>query len=107
MRQAIETLTRSKLRPRVRRRDVMKTIQATFYHGVIQPLEKLEYPEGEQLTVTIKTQKEKEREEAKKEFFDWVDEIHERNKDVDPEILEKEIEEAVQAVRKSKVKATV
>jgi predicted DNA-binding antitoxin AbrB/MazE fold protein len=110
MRQAIKTLTtltRAKPRLRGRRGDIMRTIRVTFSHGVFKPLEKVSYPEGEQLTISIETQKEKEREEAKKEFFDWVDGIHEHNKDVDPEILEKEIEEAIQAVRKSKVKATV
>jgi len=30
-----------------------KTIKAKFSHGVIEPLEKLEYHEGEELTVTI------------------------------------------------------
>ena len=31
----------------------MKTIRATFSNGIIKPLEKVEYPEGKELTVTI------------------------------------------------------
>ncbi|MBF0565098.1 MAG: type II toxin-antitoxin system Phd/YefM family antitoxin [Nitrospirae bacterium] len=44
-----------------------------------------------------------DREKARNEFFQWVDEIHEYNKDVDPEILESEIKEAVEAVKKEEL----
>lgn len=30
-----------------------KTIKARFSHGVIEPLEKLEFPDGKMITVTI------------------------------------------------------
>lgn len=36
----------------------MKTIRATFSNGIIKPLEKLEYPEGKELTVTIEEEPE-------------------------------------------------
>ncbi|KJU84262.1 hypothetical protein MBAV_003541 [Candidatus Magnetobacterium bavaricum] len=39
---------------------------------------------------------------AKERFFQFVDEVHVRNKDVDPGIIEQEIEEAVQSIRISK-----
>ncbi|MBF0464802.1 MAG: type II toxin-antitoxin system Phd/YefM family antitoxin [Nitrospirae bacterium] len=41
-----------------------------------------------------------EKERARDKFFKWVDEIRETTKDVDPEILEHEIAEAVEAVKK-------
>ena len=41
----------------------------------------------------------KRREEAKKRFFEMVDRIRERNKDVDPKEVESLINEAVSAVR--------
>ena len=82
----------------------MKTIRATFSHGVFKPLEKVSYPEGEQLTISIETQEEKEREEARQYIAKFIKETHEYNKDVDPEILEKEIAEAVEAVKKQELK---
>jgi predicted DNA-binding antitoxin AbrB/MazE fold protein len=36
----------------------MKTIRATFSNGIIKPLEKLEYPEGKELTITIREETE-------------------------------------------------
>ncbi len=44
-----------------------------------------------------------DREKSREEFFQWVDKIHEHNKDIDPDILEKEIEEAVEAVKKEEL----
>ncbi|MBF0339248.1 MAG: type II toxin-antitoxin system prevent-host-death family antitoxin [Nitrospirae bacterium] len=44
-----------------------------------------------------------DREKARREFFQWVDEVREYNKDVDPEILENEIAEAVEAVKKEEL----
>ena len=37
-------------------------------------------------------------------FFAAVDELHEKNQGVDPEVIEQEISEAVQAVRKSRAR---
>ncbi len=45
----------------------------------------------------------KEQEEAKERFFRFVEETRERTKDIDPKILEQEIEEAVQAVKKQEL----
>ena len=33
--------------------DMARTIRARFLHGVIEPLEKVEIPEGKEITVTI------------------------------------------------------
>ena len=76
----------------------MKIIEAIFSQGIIKPLEKLKYPEGKKLKVAI----EDEKGLSDKDFFEMVEKIREHNKNVDPEILEKEIEEAIQEVRKSK-----
>jgi len=40
----------------------------------------------------------------REEFFQMIDEVHVRNKDVDPELIEKEIAEAVTAVRRARRK---
>lgn len=42
----------------------------------------------------------------REEFFQMIDEVHARNKDVDPELIEKEIAEAVAAVRRSRRQKT-
>jgi predicted DNA-binding antitoxin AbrB/MazE fold protein len=106
MRQATKTLTRPKTKPHVRRGEIMKTIRAKFSHGVFKPLEKVDYPEDKEFKITVLDEKEElsKEEEARKSFFQFIDEIHERNKDVDPEILEKEIAEAVEAVKKQELK---
>lgn len=44
----------------------------------------------------------KDRERARKEFFDWVNTMRASTKDVDPAILEQEIAEAVKAVREER-----
>lgn len=44
--------------------------------------------------------KQKEKEEAKKDFFAWVRDVRERTKDMDSEILARDVEEAVQVVKK-------
>ena len=41
-----------------------------------------------------------EQEKSRERFFAAVDELHEKNKGVDPEVIERDIAEAVQAVRK-------
>ncbi len=46
--------------------------------------------------------REKEREEARRRFFAILDKSWERNKDVDPEQVERDVAEAVKAVRKEK-----
>ena len=38
--------------------------------------------------------------QQREEFFQMIDEVHARNKDVAPELIEKEITEAVAAVRR-------
>lgn len=40
----------------------------------------------------------------REEFFQMIDEVHARNKDLDPELIEKEIVEAVVAVRRARRK---
>ena len=42
--------------------------------------------------------------QRREEFFQTIDEVHTRNKDVDPELLEQEIAEAVVAVRRARRK---
>lgn len=80
----------------------MTEIKVRFSEGVFVPLEKISIPEGMEFDIAILKEREEDREKAKKEFFDWVRQIHEQNKDVDPDIVDKEIYEAVQEVRKRK-----
>lgn len=42
--------------------------------------------------------------QRREEFFQMIDEVHARNKDVDPELIEKDIAEAVAAVRSARRK---
>ncbi len=56
--------------------------------------------------MTIKAKAVVDREQAKDKFFQMVDEMRASMKDEDPEVIEREIEEAIRAVRKSKSKTT-
>jgi AbrB family looped-hinge helix DNA binding protein len=56
--------------------------------------------------MTIKAKAVVDKEQAKDKFFQMVDEIRASVKDVDPEVIDREIEKAIRAVRKSKSKAT-
>ena len=38
----------------------MKTIRATFSHGVFKPLERVDYPEDKEFKITIEDEKEKD-----------------------------------------------
>ena len=63
---------------------------------------------GKPLVAVIPIEKyrrfEKEEQEAKNEFFSWVDEVRERTKDIPLEKIEKAVNEAVLAVRNEKNK---
>jgi len=58
---------------------------------------------GKPLVVMISVDKYEQlqhiRDEAKNIFFQIVDKIHERNKGLSPQIIEREVDDAVQAVR--------
>jgi len=54
--------------------------------------------------MTIRAKAVVDREQAKDKFFQMVDEMRASMKDEDPEVIEREIEEAIRAVRKSKSK---
>jgi AbrB family looped-hinge helix DNA binding protein len=56
--------------------------------------------------MTIRAKAVVDREQAKDKFFQMVDEMRASMKDEDPEVIEREIEEAIRAVRKSKSKTT-
>ena len=59
MRQAAHNLQQigTKTKRRIKREDIMKTIRARFIQGVFEPLEKIEYPEGEELNICIDDKK--------------------------------------------------
>ena len=42
--------------------------------------------------------------QRRERFFEAVDELHEKNQGVDPEVIEQEISEAVQAVRRNRAR---
>ncbi|QWR76005.1 type II toxin-antitoxin system Phd/YefM family antitoxin [Candidatus Magnetomonas plexicatena] len=48
-------------------------------------------------------QLQKNKEQDAEQFFKWVDNLREKTKDVDPEILEQEIAEAVAAVKREEL----
>ena len=58
---------------------------------------------GKPLVVMISVDKYKQlqqaQEEARKAFFQVVDKTHERNKDLKPQVIEQEVDDAVRAVR--------
>lgn len=59
---------------------------------------------GKPLVVVIPIGKYRRFEEEKNEFFDWVDKVRERIKDVSPKVIDGAISEAVAAVKKSELK---
>lgn len=58
--------------------------------------------EGDQIVLRPKTVVDRERDEAKRRLFALIDRIQERNKDVDPELVEREVQKAIAAVRRKK-----
>ncbi len=55
--------------------------------------------DGDQLILRPKELIDRQREDAKQAFFETVDRIWERNRDVDPERIEREVEKALDEVR--------
>ena len=56
--------------------------------------------DGKPVAAVVPVEQLERAERARKEFFEIVDRIHERNKDVDPEEIERDIEAALEEVRK-------
>jgi len=52
--------------------------------------------------IIIRPQTIVDRDEAKRRLFELVDSIQERNRDVDPEVVEREVAKAIQESRKAK-----
>ncbi len=59
---------------------------------------------GDQLVLRPKSVMDRDRAEAKEQLFKLLERIWERNKDVDPELVEREIAQALKEVRKSRRK---
>jgi len=55
--------------------------------------------DGDHLILRPKELIDRQREDAKQAFFETVDRIWERNRDVDPEQVEREVEKALDEVR--------
>jgi AbrB family looped-hinge helix DNA binding protein len=89
----------------------MELVKITRNRQVTIPkklFDQLELDEGDYLEVTrdgneIVFQPQnispREREQAEEELFDLVDRIRERNEDVDPELVEEEVQKAIQNLR--------
>jgi len=55
--------------------------------------------EGETLVLRPKVVVDRERDASRAELFEIIERVRERNKDVDPELIEKEVAKAVKEVR--------
>ncbi len=60
---------------------------------------------GKPLVAVIPIEKYRRFEEEKKGFFEWVDEVRRRTKDIDPREIDAAVSEAVGAVKKPAIKA--
>ncbi|MFQ5870395.1 MAG: AbrB/MazE/SpoVT family DNA-binding domain-containing protein [Candidatus Zixiibacteriota bacterium] len=58
--------------------------------------------EGDQLILRPKTVVDRQRAQAKDRLFKLLEQIWERNKDVDPEVVEREVAQALQEVRQAR-----
>ncbi len=56
--------------------------------------------DGKPMAAVVPLEQFERAEKARERFFALVDEIHERNKDVDPEVVEREVEAAIRETRK-------
>ena len=61
---------------------------------------------GDQLVMRPKVVIDRDKEQAKERLFKLLDRIHARNKNVDPQEVERGIAQAIQEVRKSRRKRT-
>jgi len=87
---------------------ITRNRQVTIPKGIFEELnlKEGEYVEfsrdGDQIVLRPKTVMDREQDEAKKKLFALIDRIQERNKDVDPEVVEREVQKAIAAVRRKK-----
>jgi prevent-host-death family protein len=84
------------------RRNFGQLLEEAFYKGDQFIVERA----GKPMAAVIPIQQYMQWKEQRERFFAMIDEVRERNKDIPPERIEAEVEEAVRAVRKEKQKTT-
>ena len=78
--------------------DKRTTVLAKYQEGVLRPLEPLDLPEGTTVAVTIDPQA------LVKRFDALVEEIHQRNRHIPLEEVERDVERAIREVREERKK---
>ncbi len=84
------------------RRKLGQLLEEVFYQGHHFIIERA----GRPMAAVIPISQYRQWRERKEQFFALIDEARERNKDTPAEVIEAEVEETVQAVRKEKREAT-
>jgi len=84
------------------RRKLGQLLEEVFYQGNQFIVERA----GKPMAVVVPISQYRQWKEKRERFFALIDEVREKNKDTPSEVLEAEVEEAVQAVRKEKREAT-
>lgn len=77
------------------RRRLGELLESVYYRGDEVVIERA----GKVMGVVIPPARYAAIEENRKELWKMIDELHERNKDVPPEVIEAEVDEAVREVR--------
>jgi prevent-host-death family protein len=77
------------------RKRLGEVLEGVYYRGDEVIIERA----GKPMAVVIPSARYETMERARKRMIDMIEEVHERNKDVPPEVLEREIEQAIREVR--------
>ena len=83
------------------RRKLGQVLEEVFYQGNQFIVERA----GKPMAVVVPVSQYRQWKERREQFFAMIDEVRERNKDILSEVIEAEVEEAVQAVRNEKRQA--
>lgn len=84
------------------RKKLGQVLEEVFYQGNQFIVERA----GKPMAVVIPVSQYRQWKEKRERFFAMIDEVRERNNDIPPEVIEAEVEEAIQAVRKERQEAT-
>jgi len=77
------------------RKRLGEILESVYYRGDEVVIERA----GKPMAVVIPSSRYEVIERQRKRLLDMIEEVHERNKNVPPEVLEREIEQAIQEVR--------
>jgi len=78
------------------RKNLGQLLEEVFYNGDQFVIERA----GKPMAAIVPLRQLEEWQKHRERFFGMIDEVWERNKKVDPDVIEQEVKEAVKAVRK-------